>query len=328
MGHDDTIMSVAFSRNSQRLISAADGFITKIWDPLSGQCIQTLEECMSNTLAAVALSHDSRCLAQAVSGCLIKLWDLVTGDHIRTLESKTNSICSFAFSHDDRRLAAGSYDYEIKIWDLATGECLHTLEGHTKAPAALAFSHDDTRLASGSEDQTIRIWDSASGECLQALGDMKRDVYLLAFSPDGLLLAATSWWDDIIKIWELSSATCFQTLESEINERVEYLSFDPTGSFLDVGLGWIKVQRLTPGQPVNAEIRSKEWDDSAGAPGHIDKRYGYGVSKDKHWITCGDRNVLWLPSEYRPTHYTVRGMTVAIGCALGQVFVLSFSRHV
>ena len=34
------------------------------------------------------------------------------------------------------------------------------------------------------------------------------------------------------------------------------------------------------------------------------RRYSYGMSSDRSWITWHGRNVLWLPLEYRPTEHS------------------------
>ena len=42
-GHSDSVSSVVFSSDGQRLASASDDRTIKIWDAASGACLQTLE---------------------------------------------------------------------------------------------------------------------------------------------------------------------------------------------------------------------------------------------------------------------------------------------
>jgi len=45
-----------------------------------------------------------------------------------------------------------------------------------------------------------------------------------------------------------------------------------------------------------------------------DIKYGYGFSTDNSWITRNGQNILWLPPEFRPACFVIRGQTVSIGC--------------
>ena len=166
--------------------------------------------------------------------------------------------------------------------------CLQTLEGHSIWVTSIAFSHDSRQLASASDDRTVKIWDAGTGECLQTL-----DVGTLLYN----------------------------------------ITFDPTDSYLLTEVGHIML-----GQSLSVlEIESESGDaDAAIAATSVKvpqesqepRRYSYGLSSDRSWIAWHGRNVLWLPSEYRPWESScsaVSGTTVAIGCSSGRVLVIRFS---
>ncbi|KAK3946786.1 hypothetical protein QBC32DRAFT_329042 [Pseudoneurospora amorphoporcata] len=167
-GHSDSVSSVAFSPDGQRLASGSWDKTIKIWDPASGSCLQTLEG-HSGYVSSVAFSPDGQRLASYSDDKTIKIWDPASGSCLQTLEGHSDSVRSVAFSPDGQRLASGSWDKTIKIWDLASGSCLQTLEGHSDSVWSVAFSPDGQRLASYSDDKTIKIWDPASGSCLQTI---------------------------------------------------------------------------------------------------------------------------------------------------------------
>ncbi|CAI6089022.1 unnamed protein product [Clonostachys chloroleuca] len=54
------------------------------------------------------------------------------------------------------------------------------------------------------------------------------------------------------------------------------------------------------------------------------KSVGYGSSADGVWITRDSQRLLWLPPQYRGVSASVRGNTVALGRASGDVAVLHF----
>jgi WD40 repeat protein len=214
---------------------------------------------------------------------------------------------SVAFSHDSARLASASHDQTVKIWDASSGACLHTLKGHSSSVRSVAFSHDSARLASASRDNTVKIWDASSSACLHTLEGHSEYVTSVAFSHDSARLASASW-DKTVKIWDASSGACLQTLNT--GKTLYDLSFDPTGSYLYTEIGTIVVRNSQVG--VNDVAVPKR-------PLYL----GIGVSSDSIWIQHAGKNMLWVPSEYRPSCSAVCGNTVGIGVGSGRVWSCS-----
>jgi len=308
-GHRDSVQSVTFSPDGQRLASGSNDNTIKIWDPASGQCLQTLEG-HRNLVQSVAFSPDGQRLASGSNDKTIKIWDPASGQCLQTLEGYHYSVRSVAFSLDGQRLASGSYDNTIKIWDPTSGQCLQTLEGHHYLVQSVTFSPDGQRLASGSYDTTIKIWDPASGQCLQTLEGHRNLVQSVAFSPDGQRLASGSY-DTTIKIWDPPSGQCLQTFYVGIS--VPYMLFDHTGCYLIIDTGRIKLATATLDNSIRLDDLVKP---------------GYGLGQDKSWITYNDKNVLWLPPEYRPSCSAVQELMISIGCSSGRVITVGFSRYV
>ncbi|KAF2205474.1 WD40 repeat-like protein, partial [Delitschia confertaspora ATCC 74209] len=74
-----------------------------IWDPSSGDCLQTLKG-HSDYVNAVAFSHDSTLLASVSDDRTFKIWYPSSVDCLQTLESHSSNVNSVAFSHDSTRL--------------------------------------------------------------------------------------------------------------------------------------------------------------------------------------------------------------------------------
>jgi hypothetical protein len=49
---------------------------------------------------------------------------------------------------------------------------------------------------------------------------------------------------------------------------------------------------------------------------------------DRSWITIDSRNLLWLPSDYRPSSSAVAGTTIAVGSVTGRITVLQIHSNV
>ncbi|KAI8689367.1 NACHT domain-containing protein [Fusarium sp. Ph1] len=125
-GHGDSVWSVVFSADSQRLASGSRDKTIKIWDTATGACMQTLEG-HSNSVRSVVFSVDGQRLASSSYDKTVKIWDAATGAYMQTLEGHGNSVSSVVFSADGQRLASGSEDRTVKIWDATTGTCVQTV---------------------------------------------------------------------------------------------------------------------------------------------------------------------------------------------------------
>ncbi|KAL2888384.1 Vegetative incompatibility protein HET-E-1 [Ceratocystis lukuohia] len=246
-GHQQTVTSVVFSNDGQRLASGSRDKTVKIWDATSGACLQTLEG-HDEEVSSVVFSNDGQRLASGSGDKTVKIWDATSGACLQTLEGHDDGVTSVAFSNDGQRLASGSWDKTVKIWDATSGACLQNLEGHHEKVTSVVFSNDGQRLASGSWDSTVKIWDATSGAFLQSLEGHDDGVTSVAFSNDGQRLASGSW-DSTVKIWDATSGACLQNLEGH-HEKVTSVVFSNDGQRLASG-SWDKTVKI--------------WDATSGA---------------------------------------------------------------
>jgi WD40 repeat protein len=217
------------------------------------------------------------------------------------LVSPTGSLIRQLFQHEEPE-AISIRPTLSKGWSA----CLQTLEGHSSWVSSVAFSHDSTRLASASYDRTVKIWDASSGACLQILKGHSDWVSSVAFSHDSTQLASASG-DRTVKIWDASSGACLRTLD--VGKTLSGFSFDPTNSYLYTEIGTIDIQSL------ETSIRTDIVEPAR--PLHV----GTGFSSDGIWIQHASKNMLWVPSEYRPSHSSVSGTMVGVGVGSGRVWI-------
>ncbi|KAK3940931.1 hypothetical protein QBC46DRAFT_287372 [Diplogelasinospora grovesii] len=249
-------------------------------------------------------------VASAANDATVKIWDASSGACIKTLEGHSDWVTSVAFSPDGTQVASASDDATVKIWDASSGACIKTLEGHSGSVKSVAFSPDGTQVASAADDATVKIWDASSGACIKTLEGHSGWVNSVAFSPDGTQVASAAD-DATVKIWDASSGACVKTL-NVIGQMFYAISFDTTGLYLLTDHGRILLD-ISPA--------SNKTQAAALKPQH----HGYGLSADRAWITWNDRNVLWLPSEYRPLQSAIATSAIAIACSSGRVLTFKFS---
>jgi hypothetical protein len=54
-------------------------------------------------------------------------------------------------------------------------------------------------------------------------------------------------------------------------------------------------------------------------------RQGIGLSEDSEWVMWGDDRIIWLPPAYRPSGVVVMESTMAIGCSLPHMVLITIS---
>jgi WD40 repeat protein len=307
-GHENWVRSVTFSPDGKFLASGSDDETVKLWDLETGQCYQTLLGHTSR-IWSVALSPDGQILASGSSDRTVKIWHLSTGECLYTLQGHGNWVRSLTFSPNGQLLASGSEDQTIRLWDVHTGHCCQTLKGHGNWVRSVDFSPDGEILASGSGDHTVKFWHVRSGRCNKTLQGYTNRVWFVAFGlkegcrvwgvgcseeeqrlasgkEQGIRGILASGHDDCtVKLWDLSSGQCYQTLRGHTN-AVCSAAFSPDGQTLASG---------------SCDQTIKLWDINTGRcrkslSGHSSRIWSVAFSPDGRILASGsdDQTVkLW-----------------------------------
>ena len=135
----------------------------------------------------------------------------------------------------------------VDIRDATTGERVRSFRGHDADINIVAFSPDGSRLGTSADDGVVRVWDTATGERLHSFEESRGQTWGVTFSPDGSLLAATSWADDRVRVWDLTTGklvqeagpylSSFTTSFSPDGRRLAVATFDSESVVVDVRTG-------------------------------------------------------------------------------------------
>ncbi|KAK9467637.1 quinon protein alcohol dehydrogenase-like superfamily [Lipomyces arxii] len=137
-----------------------------------------------------------------------------------TMSGHGGTILSMAFSpKTSTRLITGSGDGTARVWDSETGTPVAAMKGHDKWVLCVAWSPDGELMATGSMDCSVRIWDIKTGKQIgQPMRGHSKWITSLSFEPlhlldesQGLRLVSSSK-DATLKVWDVTSRTCIQTL--------------------------------------------------------------------------------------------------------------------
>jgi WD40 repeat protein len=231
-GHGDWVRSLTFNVDGAKLVSTSSDQTIKVWDVVTGTCIQTLTS-HTNRVYAAALSADDRWLVSCGADCTIKVWNFATGDCLRTITGHQDSVWAVGFSDDPQIIISSSRDRTVKLWHWETGECLQTIEGDFRrvnfAKNFASMSLDRNHIIFTGDD-VIRIFDIQTGNYLQTLEGHTAKILCLSLSPDKQLLASSSY-DQTIRIWDLATGQCRQVFDQH-TDIIRSVIFHPSGKLL------------------------------------------------------------------------------------------------
>ena len=206
-GHFDSMNAIAYSPDSQRIVTAADDGKIKVWDVNSGFCVVTFTEHISGVTACDFAKRGNVLFTASLDGS-VRAWDLIRYRNFRTFTAPSRlSFSSLAVDPSGEVVCAGSIDsFDIHIWSVQTGQLLDRLSGHEGPVATLAFAPDGGTLVSGSWDKTVRLWNifarTQTSEPLQLMSD----ILCVAFRPDSKQIAVSTL-DGQLTFWSVSEAT-------------------------------------------------------------------------------------------------------------------------
>jgi len=206
-GHFDSMNSIVYSPDGQKIITTADDGKIKVWDVNSGFCIVTFTEHTSGVTACEFAKRGNVLFTASLDGS-IRAWDLIRYRNFRTFTAPTRlSFSSLAVDPSGEVVCAGSLDsFDIHVWSVQTGALLDQLAGHEGPISTLAFSPNGQTIASGSWDHTIRLWSIFSRTQTSEPITLQADVLALAIRPDSQQISVATL-DGQLTFWSIANTT-------------------------------------------------------------------------------------------------------------------------
>lgn len=138
MMHEDAVLCLCFSYDSDYLASGSQDGKVKVWDIKTGKCVRKFESAHTKGVSCLCFAKDGT--------------QLLSGSFDQTLRYYPSKLYILII---------------LRIHGLLSGKTLKMFRGHNSFVNDCSFNPEATKVLSVSSDGTIKIWDSKTTDCLQ-----------------------------------------------------------------------------------------------------------------------------------------------------------------
>ncbi|PKO06675.1 MAG: hypothetical protein CVU41_06135 [Chloroflexi bacterium HGW-Chloroflexi-3] len=266
IGHTDKINFVALSHNDQYIATSSSDKTVKIWLPMDGALIQSIDMqdgyvikiefhnddnllfIHTNYPSSIQIwnitsgnfeksynyagkvSPDRSMMATVVDKRNIQLIDIKTRENLFKLTGHLGNVLDMKFISNGEKLISLGKDNTIRIWNTKDGKLIKTFGGTITNFNNVIFSSSERYFAIFADDGTVKFWDIEKGYNTQVIRAHSSKVNGVLISPDEKLLV--TWSDDrTIKIWDISNNKLLNTLKGHAS-GIAGVIFSPNGRIL------------------------------------------------------------------------------------------------
>jgi WD40 repeat protein len=234
-GHEQVLKSVAFSSDSERVLTT-DAEAARVWDAPRRHHLFQLDAVLkghNDKVTSAAFSPDGNRVVTTSDDHTARLWRVVASDaKAAEYPSNVNRIAASCLGRS-RRVLAIAADDEMSVWDAETRKQIAVIPGHAKGIPVAAFSRDCRRVVTAADDNTVRTWDTNTGKQIAIFGGHTNKVTSAAFDPDGGRVVTASE-DKTARIWDAETGKQFSVLLGN-TKKVTSAEFDPDGKRVVTG---------------------------------------------------------------------------------------------
>ena len=241
-GHTAAVAGLAsYTQAEETLLysNSNDGTVKQWRGDLPGQWLVDL----SSESSAAAISPNGEVVAIAYASGNLELYRLEDKTLLYKAEAAHSSdVNRLAFNSDGTMLASAGGN-NAKLWEVTSDQLKEkqTFSGHEQMIYAITFSPDNTQLATASYDGQIGLFNLNSDEKILFKAHKSGSsggTQSVSFSPDGKQLFSTGYYDQQLKLWDLTTQSPTATTLVTANDALLWASFSPDGTQLaSVGRG-------------------------------------------------------------------------------------------
>jgi WD40 repeat protein len=260
-GFPVSITSLAFSPDSQRLLTSGSDAGLRLWDVQAGTLLATWTE-HTGVIPAIAWSQDGQWIASGGSDKTSKIFDAQTGK-VRQMFAHQAVVERVALHPNGKMLYTSTKDGDLRVWDIVTGLERGGFRARPAQVRSLAVSGDGQWLALAEGDRAARVVHADTGLPYSVFRGKTETITAVALSQDGRRLASACQAGSI-QVWDVTSPQEFTVLH-RAGKQVHTVALHPDGRRLLVGLRFAQTELLDMNQR-KVLMRYKTTD---GHPGEL-----------------------------------------------------------
>ncbi|XP_078433952.1 transducin/WD40 repeat-like superfamily protein [Wolffia australiana] len=124
---------------------------------------------------------------------------------------------SITFLNNSAKLVSGGQDRKVKVWDSASVNTVNDLHGCTSSVLDLAIAHDNRLVIAACTSNNLFVIDLTSGRTLHTLSGHRDKVCGVDLPRTPSRHAASAAYDHTIKLWDIGTGFCTNTIMSSSN---------------------------------------------------------------------------------------------------------------
>lgn len=239
-GHDEPVLSVAFSDDGSMLASAGMDDTAIVWRVADGKIITRVRHGKGD-INTVKFTRDGERIATGGDDSLVRLWRVRDGQLIQTMSGHELLVRSISMSADGNTLSSGATGGGVRIWNARNGAFIRELVKTGESISRLQFTPDGKSILSGSGGAPFepKLWDVESGRAALTYRGHDNIVLAVAASPDGKLAATAGGKNNEIHIWTLQNPELIATLKGRgravhsvgVSDDARHIAWGYSGKF-------------------------------------------------------------------------------------------------
>ena len=213
-GHRGYVTGVAFSPDSQRLATACEDELGRVWT-LKAEPEATILKGHLYPVTGIAWSPDGTSVATSAGDDTrptkagqVKVWDAATAEIQHQFELHSKAATGVAFTPDGNFLLSSSVDEHVNVYDLTNDKPLGYFAGHSRPTNGVAVHPDGETAMSVSGGRAVgknelMVWEFETGEPLAQVEAHEAKITSLAVSHNGRMVATASQ-DRSVALWNIA----------------------------------------------------------------------------------------------------------------------------
>ena len=249
-------LTVVFTKPSYILTACLD-FQAKLWDPMTGICVLTLQGHKAPIKSAVFSPDAHQVLTHSFDGTA-KLWFVDSGECLFTFQPSVVNVFIAAFSPDGLQVLTTDSRTQMSLWCSWSGVLLKRFGRCGDQILIASFSPNGQQVLEVSFDQTPRLWCVDSGVLLRSFTGHNGRVNSAIFSADAQCLLTASA-DFTAKLWSVASCKCLHTFAAHAADVICAAFSEDGEKILTADVGFVIKVWSTKSWQCQLTIERGEW---------------------------------------------------------------------